>query len=229
MKKTFAALAFAAFLVPFGAAQAATISFSNSIAMTETDWSEMLSFNKFDTRLGTLTSIRFDLSGMVEGSGEAESKDKKASTVTLRLGSLLDLTRPDGSTLVVANPVFTKVFNFSAYDKTLDFGGTSGGSTGTVEATGADFFVSSSSSDFALFSAAGGGLINLGMNALGNSSAIGPGNLVSGFATSASGFAKVTYDYTPSAVEVPEPASLATILAGLGLMGAVRRRVSKPA
>jgi len=40
----------------------------------------------------------------------------------------------------------------------------------------------------------------------------------------------VTYDYTPFAVEVPEPASLATVLAGLDLMGAMRRRrASKPA
>jgi hypothetical protein len=44
--------------------------------------------------------------------------------------------------------------------------------------------------------------------------------------TAASGVAKVTYTYTPTAV-VPEPASLALICGGLGLLGAARRRKHK--
>lgn len=228
MKKIFAALAIAAALTPFTSAQAATISFSDSKAMATTNWTDVLSFSKFDTSLGTLTSIKFDLSGAVQGSGNAESLDAAASDVSLSLGALLGLTRPDGSTLVVTNPLFSQVFNFSAFDGSINFGGTSGGSTGTVSANGANFFVSSSASDFSLFSALGGGTINLGLNAVGNSSGTGAGNLVTQFNTAAAGNVVVTYTYSSASV-VPEPATLATLLAGLGLMGAVRRRSKKQA
>lgn len=228
MKKIFAALAIAAALTPFTSAQAATISFSDSKAMATTNWTDVLSFSKFDTSLGTLTSIKFDLSGAVQGSGNAESLDAAASDVSLSLGALLGLTRPDGSTLVVTNPLFSQVFNFSAFDGSINFSGTSGGSTGTVSANGANFFVSSSASDFSLFSALGGGTINLGLNAVGNSSGTGAGNLVTQFNTAAAGNVVVTYTYSSASV-VPEPATLATLLAGLGLMGAVRRRSKKQA
>lgn len=228
MKKIFAALAIAAALTPFTSAQASTISFSNSKSIAITNWTDALSFGKFDTSLGTLTSIKFDLSGMVQGSGNAESQDAAASTVTLSLGALLGLTRPDGSTLVVTNPLFSQVFEFSAYDGSINFSGTSGGSTGTVSANGSNSFVSSNASDFSLFSALGGGTINLGLNAVGNSSGTGAGNLLTQFNTAASGNVLVTYTYTPTG-EVPEPATLATLIAGLGLMGAVRRRAKKNA
>lgn len=227
MKKRLAALMIAA-LCPFTSAQATVISFTGSKALTTTNWSDVLTFGKFDTNLGTLTSIKFDLSGVVQGVGSAESLDASGTNVTLSLGSLLGLTRPDGSTLVVTNPVFTRVFNFSAFDGAINFGGTSGGTTGNVLATGSNSFVSSNASDFALFSAAGGGTINLGLNALGNSSGSGSGNLITQFNTAASGNVLVTYTYTTPS-PVPEPASMAMIFTGLGLIGAARRRGSNKA
>ena len=223
LKKTFAALALAAALFPSAGAKAAVISFNNSIGVTETDWSEALRFNKFDTKLGTLNSIKFDLSGVVSGAGFAENRGSSATKVTLTLGSTIELTRPDGTTLVVANPVFDQIYSLGRYDRVLDFAGTSGIHTGEVQASRAESFLSSSASDFALFS--GKGFIELGLSALGTSFAKGPGNVTTGFDTFASGAVQVSYDYTPFA-EVPEPATLATLLAGLGLIGAVRRRRS---
>lgn len=223
MKKTLAALALAA-LGSVTSAQAAVISFSDSVAMTKTNWSDVLSFGKFDSNLGTLTSIKFDLSGLVQGIGNAESMDSSATNVTLSLGSLLRLTRPDNSTLVITNPVFAQAFNFDAFDGAINFGGASGGTTGNVSASASDAFTSFNAADFALFSAAGGGTISLGLGATGSSSGSGSGNLITQFTTSASGNALVSYTYEPTRTNVPEPASLAIIFTGLGLIGAARRR-----
>jgi hypothetical protein len=215
-------------LFPFASAQAGTISYVASKDLTTTNWVEKLSFQKFDTALGTLTSIKFDLGGLVQGTGKAESLDSAASTVTLSLGSELTLKRPDGSTLVVTNPIFAQAFNFGAFDGAIDFGGASGGNTGTVSASATESFTSVNAADFNLFSALGGGAIDLGLAAIGKSTGNGSGNLLTQFNTAASGNAMVTYTYTPN-VAIPEPASIATFLLGLGLVGAARRRAGKQA
>jgi len=224
LKKTFVALAFAAALIPFASAQAAVISFSNSIGLQETDWSELLRLNKFDTRLGTLQSVQFDLNGLLQGSGEAENKSSKAAKVTISLGSEMTLTRPDGTLLVMTNPLFKKDYNFAGYDRVLDFGGASGARTGLIEISDSDSFISLLAGDLALFSAAGGGFIDLGISATGHSEATGSGNMSSNFENFASASATVTYTYDPVVVDVPEPATLATMMAGLGLIGVARRR-----
>jgi hypothetical protein len=203
-------------------AQAASISFSADKANSTTNWSDLLSLGKFDTNLGTLTSITFDLTGTETGTGAAESRDNAAAKVTLNLSSDIALNRPDGSQLVLTQPLVKTVFNASAFDGVKDFGGTSGITTGSITQAASGSSTSISASDFALFSQAGGGLINLGVTATGASSATGAGNLESQFALSAKASARVTYNYTAAAV--PEPESYALMLAGLGLMGAVARR-----
>lgn len=227
MKKIIIALATAGLFGATGAAQANVISFTADKAETLTAWNDVLSFGKFNSNLGTLNSITFELSGTVTGSGKAESLDASPSTVTLSLSSLLKLTRPDGSTIVVTNPVFSNAYNLAAFDGAIDFAGTSGVKTGPVSSSHTEIVTSSSSSDFALFSQAGGGTINLALGATGLSSGSGAGNLLSQFNTSAAGSVKVTYDYT--AAPVPEPETYAMLIGGLGLLGLVRRRAAKKA
>lgn len=205
-----------------GAANADTLIYSSSKPLSTTNWTDVLNFSLFDTTLGTLNSVRFDLGGTVSGTGMAESLDASATNVALTLGSVLTLTRPDSSTLVVTNPFLTSNFSFTAFDGNINFAGTSGGSTGLQTHSASNFVVSSSGADLALFSASGGGVIGLGLGAAGQSSGTGSGNLITSFATQAAGNVSVTYDYT--AVPVPEPESYAMMLAGLGLLAFAKRR-----
>ena len=189
--------------------------------LSGTNWRDSLSLAKFDSKLGFLQSITFSLAGQVQGTGKAESLDADASEVTLILSSLLTLYRPDNSALVVAHPIFSETFALSPFDGTIDFAGTSGASTGLRSNIGSNSFVSRSSSDFDLFSANGGGFINLGLNAIGTSNASGSGNLVTQFETAAAGRLTVTYAYISA---VPEPETYVMMLTGLALAGVVARR-----
>lgn len=229
MKKLTTALIFAG-LFSAASVQAATIEFANTKAMTTTNWTDSLAIGKFDTTLGTLTSIQFVLTGGVSGVGKAESLDNSASNVMLNLGSVLTLTRPDSSTLVIANPLFSNTYSFTTFDGVIDFGGTSGTTTSTVFNSKTASFDSNSASDFGLFSSAGGGNVNLGLGATGASSGSGSGNLITQFNTLASGDVKVIYTYTAAVTAVPEPETYAMMLLGMGMVGAIaRRRAAKKA
>ena len=136
---------------------------------------------------------RFRSEGDRQRHGQAESEDNAASTVTLNLGSLITLTRPDKSTLVVANPVFTQISDFTAFDGVVDYAGTSGGSSGLKSSTASDSITSRRRTDFDRFSALGSIILNL--DAIGASSANGAGNLDTKFQTFAGGRGTVAYNY----------------------------------
>ena len=229
MKKITAALALTG-LLGFGSAQAGVITSTKSVALAPTDWAEILSFAKFDTSLGTLDSVEFFLSGTTSGVAQAEHKGPFARDITLNISTILTLTRPDATTLVVATPVFSEIFHATSFDGNKDFAGTSGITTATKTATGTNSITYTDISDLLLFS--GSGTINLGLGTAGNSTATGSGNMTSDFTTSASGYATVTYHYTSPIVPpapVPEPASFAVMGLGLGMLGLTRRRRSSKA
>ena len=230
MKKITASFVLAGLLGCFGSAQAGMIASTKTVALTETDWDEILSFKKFDTLLGILTSIDFLLSGTTSGIARAENKGTSASNLTLVISTNLILTRPDAKTIVIATPLFSEIFKVKKYDKVTDFAGTSGITTATQTATALNSATYSDEVDLLLFS--GSGTIDLGLKTIGNSSAIGSGNITSDFSTSAGGYATVTYHYTDAPVApaadavIPEPASFAIMGLGLGLLGVTRRRRS---
>ncbi len=223
MKKSL--IAFAVLCGSFAQAQADTITFTADKLSARTPWNTVLSLGKFDTNLGTLTSIDFSIAGTVRGTGRVENTADEAQTVTLSLGSVLTLKRPDGSTLVVTNPVFSQSFDLGGFDGVSDYAGTSGASTGLQTASKQDQVSSTVDADFTLFSQAGGGTIGLGVTSNSASKVIGSGNEDTSFMTFAAGTASVTYNYTVAAV--PEPESYAMLLGGLGLLAFARRRQAK--
>lgn len=206
-------------------ANAATITYnSGTISDTPTNWSSSLGLQEFNPTLGTLNSITFTLNGDVSGSVKVENTGSSAATVNSALAATLTLERPDTTQLVVVLPKATFTDSLSAFDGTIDFGGTSGvthsgisASTSQVSATLTD------ATDLALFK--GTGILSLPAVAVGSSAANGGGNLVAQFISDAGASASVTYDYTPGTpATTPEPSSMALMGLGLGAAGLIGRK-----
>ncbi|WP_394790110.1 choice-of-anchor E domain-containing protein [Rhodoferax sp.] len=201
-------------------AQAASISYtSNTAPLDYTDWDYSLSLQKFNTSLGSLNSITITLYGETDGNIRLESTDAAPSALSASLSSMLTLTRPDLTTLVVTTPLTPVSFNASAYDGTLDWAGTSGQTWLNLTANAKNFVNTSSAADKALFS--GPGFVLTPLHAAGLSAASGSGNFAFDNDTQATAFATITYNYAP----VPEPASWALMVGGLALLA--RRAVQK--
>lgn len=223
MKATSKSLAFAvigtaALLSTFSAnaAQAASVSYSaNTGDYLEADWTKTLTVNKFDTSLGTLTGITFSLNGSIVGGAGIENRSSSKSAVTAILGSELKLYNnsvANGAALVVALPTFSQTFNLAKYDKKLDFGGTSGVSVNNLSATKSEN--TSYDTSYTYFKdlaslVSGSGQVSFDVDANGTSTAIGSGNLVATFNTSALASVTVTYTYdvpsAPPSKGAPEP------------------------
>ena len=173
---------------------AATISHTESITRTKTNWSESVTIPQFDSSNGTLTKITFSLASEIDGTLKIESVDASPATVTSSLAAELKLKRPDDSTLLTHSPSEQKIDNFTAYDGTLDYDGDSGethaiatSSTGTSELDPPD------ATDIALFS--GNSTITLPVTSEGISSFQGAGNLQSESTLYATADVTVTYEY----------------------------------
>lgn len=215
----------AATLLPVGMAQAVSLNYSGSIDATETDFEESVAIPKFNTSLGTLTNILFELTGEVTGSIQLENTSRRSTAnVTANLASEIQLQKPDGSSLVVLLPKETQSKTLSVYDSTLDFGGTSGVTYDNLMQMETGSISLSDPSEFTLFE--GTGNIALPVLAFGRSTATGGGNLATVFNTFASANVSVTYEYTP-ATPVPEPGITLGLLAVGGGMMAKRKLENK--
>ncbi len=168
---------------------------NDSVPLQTTNWSTTVSIPKFDASLGSLQSIDFNLTGKVTGSASIESLDAAPSTVMTTYKARITLTRPDLSVLVVSIPDQQFSDNLTAYDGTIDFGGTSGIAHLGITATDVQNINVTAPADLALFT--GVGSIVLPIEALGTSTASGSGNLITQFLTDAEASIDVCYNYAP--------------------------------
>lgn len=191
-----------------------------SLGSARTNWSSAVNLPKFDSSLGELVRVRWRIVGQVSGNVAFESLDGAATTITTELSASISLTRPDSSVLSVVLPVVNNSDSVTAFDGTIDFGGTSGMSYAGLSGSASANAASTAAADIALFTAAApGDTISLPVVATGTSSGSGAGNLLLLFSTFASADVRVCYEYTV----VPAPSAMA-MLALSGLAATRRRR-----
>ena len=210
--------AFAAILAPITAAQASTLTYESTVDLEKTNFETQISLPKFDSSLGNLESVLFELSANVQGSVELENRDAQAALVTGNLAAEIGLKKPDNSLLLVALPTASVEQKLNKYDGTLDFDGTSGVKLTDISNTKEESALLTIPNDFTPF--VGDGSFNLLVEAIGNSTATGAGNLLAGFETYAGATVAVSYTYakkdepTPRK-KVPDSGVSVTILIGL--------------
>jgi hypothetical protein len=209
----------ATLLCAAGVANAATVTFSDIVAVSPTNFTTTLDLAKFDTMSGTrvLEAVTFSIDGSIFGSAEVESRDSRAAIITSTLEAQLTLSDADSRTLVVTIPTIINMFNASAYDGVNDFGGTSGATFNDLNANQSEQRTFLDAATLAFFTSVGmDNSATFTFDAKASSVATGAGNLTSAFNTTAGGLVSVVYTYSDMSIPVSAPSHIA--LLGLGLL-----------
>ncbi|WP_229634116.1 choice-of-anchor E domain-containing protein [Duganella qianjiadongensis] len=168
-----------------------------------------LSFAQFDSHLGTLTSVTFELFSTLNGSIKLTNKDPGTEWFSVKTGA--DMTASVGGKSLVTG-------NWVTPGYLLASGATVNDTLQTQTVSQALNFTQTA--DLAQF--IGHGSYSASLSAISDQELTAGGNARYGTDVTVDGYAKVTYTYTT--LPVPEPETYAMLLAGLGLVGVVARR-----
>jgi hypothetical protein len=181
----------------------------------------------FNTTLGTLTSVTVELAASFAGTVGVENLSAVPDKAGGIIAGSVTISNTSGSLFAEVFPsAFQPIHNLTAFDGTLDYGGTSGatdsvsGTTVTTTATAPP--PASVLQDFS-------GTNQIFLTLIAKTFPLVQGMETESVSETANATATVTltYDYTPASA-VPEPATALLLAPGLsGLLWIYRRRVSR--
>lgn len=189
-----------------------------SVATQNTNFSEEITFDLFDSLGGALIleSVTFSLNGIVNGTAEAENLNANSTNINATLSADMSISSDFNGELVSLEPTASASALLDSFDGVVDYSGASGTTLLNLNANQFDQVMLTDLASLAAYT--GIGTSTLDFLVMAASYVTGGGNIDSKIFTEAGGNISVVYTYTDlSTVEVDEPAMLA--LLGLGLLG----------
>lgn len=212
MKTTAFAAALAGATLLAGAASAATVTYTDAIPMTATDWSDTMSVQQFDPLMGVLNSASVTLSGNIQGFIEVTNNNANTATLNMTLRAAIDALFGTSTLQINLLPQNAQTVTVAA-GATYNTGTLTAADTDTLVVTGAD-----------LAAFQGTGTYDFAVSSVGSSAFSGASRIDFYSEVDAETFISVTYDYTPAVAPVPLPASALLLAGGVAGFGALRRR-----
>jgi hypothetical protein len=172
-----------------------------SFAAFKTGGTESQTIAQFNPALGTLNSVQIQFNGTMTSDVKVENLDSSPSSVNAQVNGNLTLQGPDGSNLTSVTPTISENTSLSAYDGTLDFGGTSGHDFGSQSASSQQTVTLTNN----LSAWQGSGNVTLTETAQSSSTVSGSGNQQVQIATQGAGAITLIYNYTPATTPTTTP------------------------
>ncbi|MGA7414702.1 MAG: choice-of-anchor E domain-containing protein [Bryobacteraceae bacterium] len=181
-----------------------------------------IAVNPFNTALGTLNSITVDFGASFAGTVGVENVSGVPDMAAGIIGGSVTIANNGGSLFAQVFPsAFGAVHSLTAFDGTLDYGGTSGATDSVSGATATTSVTTTTAPALQAFTGTNEVFLTLTAKTF---------PIVQGMETesvtetaNASATVKLTYDYTPAAA-APEPATVLLLSAGMAGLSWVCRR-----
>ncbi len=199
---------------------AAVFVHSTTVNEQPVGWSQTVNLPQFDPNLGTLESVTLRIIGNVNGDVGVENLEDKFSSISGNLAGSFEVYDQGNQLLLTLNLLQTGQQVVDPFDYTLDYGGTSGYTFGSLTASGNSSASYTSPGDN-LVPFIGLGNLQFYIDVTDTSSGSSSGG---NFAFWSALLGGATLEISYSTGNIPEPTTMAHLVVAAGICYALRRR-----